>query len=274
MTTPERKAIVERFRARNPGDAWIFNEDALEESAVVIDPFRGFLRRGRSAHRPVATRAAMPEDAAKAARAFVERNADLLGLPNAVVHGLAEERSAAGGHWSIRFDATYPTKGYETLRELDNQVDLDVLVADDGTVTAFQNRSRIHPPLHIPLRPRLAPDDATLVRDVVGRQVFAMVGGAGQEDPRALPRIALGAIRLEDVQHVELTVWSAPGPAQAYVSYRLAYTVDVTRGIRSGFLDPFFKPAGYAFRYIVDADTGQVIEDARPPVMAPAEEMP
>lgn len=265
---------MERFRARNPDDSWIFNEDALEESAVVIDPFRGFLRRGRSAHRPGATGTGtvMPEDAARAARAFVERNADLLGLPTAVVHGLAEERSAAGGHWSIRFDATYPTKGYETLRELDNQVDLDVLVADDGAITAFQNRSRIHPPLHVGLKPGLAPDDATLVREVVGRQVFAMVGAPGQDDPRTLPRIALGAIRLEDVQHVELTVWSSPGPAQAYVSYRLAYTVDVTRGIRSGFMDPFFKPVGYAFRYVVDADTGQVIEDARPPVTALVEE--
>jgi hypothetical protein len=47
MTTPERRALVERLRARNPGATWTVNEDALASTLMVVDPFAGFVRRAR-----------------------------------------------------------------------------------------------------------------------------------------------------------------------------------------------------------------------------------
>jgi hypothetical protein len=299
MTTSERQALVARFHQRNPTDdpsRWEVNEDALTLSVVVVDPFKGFLRRARRPRRPTMTSTPSrgPDalgtrsrsEAAIAARSFVKRNADLLGLPPSVVIGLAEDVKPADARvgvpepgiaasprpeWTVHFDARFASKGYEGFHEIDNIADLDVSVDDDGEVSAFVNRSRVHPRLSLDVRPNLARDDPRVVAKLVGRRLFALVDDAGHSgDVREQRRLPLGEIGGEDVTHVELVVHVWPGPQLAWLTYRLAYFVEVAKPANGSAPSPIPRTY-FFFRYVVDADTGDVIEDSRAPVAAAAE---
>ena len=210
-----------------------------------------------------------PEQATAAARTFVRKNADLLGLPRHIVIGLAEHARAvhASDHanqratFVVRFDGPFASKGYEGFKELDNVADIDVFVDDDGEVSSFVNISRIHPRLMIDTRAAL-PQSDRLVARLIGRKVFALAldPDAPVVDVRTLGRIPLGDVQADDVKHMQLVIHAAPGPKLAWMTYRLAYFVEVT------------KPDVFFFRYIVDADTGEVLEDSRVPFAPAADE--
>lgn len=290
MTTPQRLALVHRLRERNPTTAetqWTVNEEALARSITVVDPFAGFLRRARRgvAERPA--RGAGPigdADAASAARAFVKKNADVLGLPRHVVPALAEHvrRVEPADHglpratWVVRFDASFPSKGYESFGEIENHADVEVLVDDDGEVSSFVNLSRVFPRLTIDTKPGLAGDDPRLVAKLVGRRVFALEGSEPQPGTRLdeLRRIPLGGVQATDVTRVQLVIHVATGPQLAWLTFRLAYFVEVAKPVPAEILgeEPGIAapPQYFFFRYVVDADTGDVLEDARAPLSAPA----
>jgi membrane protease YdiL (CAAX protease family) len=285
MKTAERHALVERLRERNPtplGHGWTVNEDALTASLTVVDPFSRFLRRARreGSLRPPHEGAPIDEGAAAtSARDFVKRNADILGLPRHVVPGLAERlrRVEASDHaspratWLVRLEAPFASKGYEGFKEVDNVADVEVLVDDDGEVSSFVNLSRIHPHLTIDTKPLLGQDDPRVLANLVGRRLFALEGATipGQLDlggVRALRRIQLGEVRPEDVTHMQLVIHVATGPQLAWLTYRLGWFVEVARAMPVAPGDP---PQFFFFRYVVDADSGDVLEDASAPVAAP-----
>jgi hypothetical protein len=260
ITTSERRALVQRFRARNAEGEWIVNEEALAESVVVVDPFRGFLRRAHRNRRVDAETPLSDDEVGSRARAFVARNADLFGLPAAVATTLGEDI----GHDEqriVHFDARFPSKGYEAFPELENEVDLDVVLDGAGNVVAFDNRSRLHPRLSIDVHhPKLAEDDPRVVSKIVGRKVFALYSGEPQTPVRELERIPLGEVTLDDVSLVQPIIHVSPGLRMAWLTYRLAYFVEIAKELPHAQV--------FYFRYVVDADTGDVIEDARAPVVS------
>ena len=71
---------------------------------------------------------------------------------------------------------------------------------------------------------------------------------------RELQRLSAGRVEDADVRAVRLTIHVSPGPRGAYVSYTLAYAIDVRR-------------EGHDFRFVVDADTGDLLDDAVVPVV-------
>lgn len=293
MKTPERRDLVERFRRRNDeGGArgsraqqaeWIVNEEALATSLTVVDPYVGFLRRARRRWVPKA-KPSMPlsdEQARAAARGFVRHNADLLGLPRHVVVGLGErvravepaDHAAPNAVYAVHFDATFATKGYEAFHEIDNSADVEVFVDDDGEVSSFINLSRVHPPLRIDTRPRLHQEDGRVVAHLVGRSVFAVIDdGEGDAsvpaDIRDMRRLPLGKVAPDDIVRLQLVIHEATGPELAWLTYRLAYFVEVGKPVppSMGGGDPLSAPPIFFFRYVVDADTGDVLEDARAPI--------
>ncbi len=289
MKTPERRALVARFRERNDegdGSAWTINEEALGMSVTVIDPFVGFLRRARRRPIPRAkpSRPLADGDARAIARAFVRRNADLLGLPRHLVIGLGErvrnvepaDHASPNAVYAVRFDAPFATKGYEAFHEIDNTADLEVFVDDDGQVSSFVNLSRVHPRLMLDTRPRLTQDDPRLVSRLVGRSVFALLDhGLAPLDPSRVPRdvrelhrIPLGTVNASDVAHVQLVIHESTGPELAWLTYRLAYFVEVAKPAPPALGEASLAPI-FFFRYVVDADTGEILEDARAPVTSP-----
>lgn len=303
MKTADRRALVDRFRERNPappgsGSEWQVNEEALTLSLTVVDPFRGFLRRAKrgDAPRAVSTTGPIGEgDAAIAARAFVKKNADLLGLPIAVAVGLAEQvrqvepgdHAAPRATWAVRLDAPFPSKGFEGFHEIDNVADILVFVDDDGEISSFVNVSRIHPRLTLDTKPGLAEDDGRVIAQLVGRTVFALIDDRGHapstsstssSSVRELRRVPLGKVTAQDVTHVQLVVHVSTGPQLAWLTYRLAYFIEVARP--AAVVDPSLDdlitgpPSFFFFRYVVDADTGDVVEDARAPVTASATAFP
>ena len=293
LTVPERRALVDRLRERNhapPGTEWTVNEEALARSVTVVDPFAGFLRRARrgAADRPSRTSAPVTEaEAPSFAREFVKQNADLLGLPRHVLPGLAEhvrgvephDHAAPRARWAVRFDASFPTKGYESFEEISCHADIEVFVDDDGEVSSFVNLSRIHPHLTIDTRhPVLPQDDPRVASKLVGRKVFALdvasSGFDGLRDPRELPRIPLGEVQPGDVTRMQLVIHVSTGPRLAWLTYRLAYFVEVAKPVPDELVaddeSASSPPQFFFFRWVVDADTGDVLEDARVPLSDPA----
>ena len=296
MTTPQRLALVERLRERNPAppaSRWTVNEEALTRSITVVDPFAGFIRRARrgAAERPPRPGGAIPDaEAASAAREFVKKNADLLGLPRHVVPGLAElvrevkphDHALPRATWAVRFDASFATKGYDGFDELDNHADVEVFVDDDGEVSSFVNLSRVHPHLTIDTKPSLAADDARLVAKLVGRRVFALdaaePGLEALRDAREARRIPLGEVQPGDVTRMQLVIHVATGPQLAWLTYRLAYLVEIAKPVPPSVIgdepSAAVPPQYFFFRWVVDADTGDVLEDARAPLSGPAASAP
>ncbi len=291
MKTPARRALVERFRERNPappGARWTVNDEALVRSLTVVDPFAGFLRRARRTPFERLPRAQIdPNEAIAAARDFVKRNADLLGLPRHVVPGLAEhvrpvepsDHPQPRALWAVRLDAPFANKGYEAFDEISNVADVEVIVDDDGEVSEVVNVSRIHPHLALDTRPELTQEDPRTVAKIVGRRLFALDaadadGALDLSSLRGVRRIELGTARPEDVEHVQLVIHVATGPELAWMTYRLAYFVQLVKAAPPG-VEPITQaplavgPTLFAFRYVVDADTGEVLEDARVPLAAP-----
>jgi hypothetical protein len=262
MKTPARAAIAARFRERN-GREWAVGP-------AEIEPFRGFVRAARRDGAGNDPRDATG-DAAEVAFTFVRQNADLLGLGPAQIVALEEHVVAPatlsssppreGSRTIVHYGGRFPMRGYESQRTLDTVVDLDLLV--EGRVTGVLNRSVVHPHIAIDLHPVLSSDDPRVAAKLVGRRVFAF---ANEE------RIPLGEIQSDDATRVELLVHVSTGPSLAWMTYRLAYAVDIARPVRSGDGPmPLFEPSAfYFFRYVVDADTGDVVEDAKVPVV-PAE---
>ncbi|MDF2692101.1 MAG: hypothetical protein K0S65_484 [Labilithrix sp.] len=298
MTTPQRDALVDRLRERNPtppSSPWEVNSEAIGRSLTVVDPFAGFLRRARrrESARPPRTEGPIPEaEAADRARAFVKRNADLFGLPRYVVPGLAEharavspsDHAAPRATWCVRFEAPFASKGYEGFKEIDNVADLEVFVDDDGEVSSFVNLSRIHPHLAIDIHPGLAQEDPRVIAKLLGRKVFALdareaLAGDTLHALQGLRRIPLGEVRAENVTHMQLVIHLSTGPQLAWLVYRLGYFVEIAKPAPPAMGDELYgagtaPPQFFFFRYVVDADTGDVIEDARAPLSPPLTEPP
>jgi hypothetical protein len=239
MKTAERRELIARFRERNPvgqGAPWLVDEDALAESLVVVDPFRRFVRRVRresaSRDRDGADPANVsPRAAAAAARAFVLKNADLFGLAHSVALALGETvkplQPITKG-FVVHFDGRFPTKGYEAFPELENEAELDISIDGAGEVSGVANLSRIHPPLELDTHPTLAADDPRIFAHVLGSRG-----------------------RIGEVSDVSRGVFRSEGPRLAWVTYRLVYVVT---------LEPSPVPAFSLSHYVVDADTGDLLE--------------
>jgi hypothetical protein len=254
-TTGARAALFERFRARN-GLGW-----TLEPPGDVtrgVDGIRGFVRR---AHRRDPEGEPVPLDVTAAeARAFefVAKNVDLLGLTSSHVHALEiRGEPLAGGGAGVLVSGRIPMKGYESFDAVASIVEVALAVGRDGEVRALVNASRIHPRLSIDTRPRLGPEDPRVVASVVGRRVFSVVRARGGEavPVEELRRIQHGVVEPSEIAPPRLTIHVSPGPASAWVTYRLAYEVRAS------------KSPLVVFGWVVDADTGEVLEDARPPIV-------
>jgi hypothetical protein len=231
MKTAERRALVARFRERNPvgqGTPWIVDEDALAESVVVVDPFRRFVRRMRRVPSGASGPSVSADDAEANARAFVLKNADLVGLSRGVALALGESIKASAHGFVVHFDGRFPTKGYEAFPELENEAELDVTVDGGGEVSAVANLSRIHPPLDLDTHPTLAADDPRIFAHVLG------VRG-----------------HVHEVRSVSRAIFRSEGPRLAWVIYRLVYVVTV---------DEAPVPTSSLSRYVVDADSGDLVE--------------
>lgn len=253
-TTAAREAVFARFRERN-GAAW----SPVGRAAADVDPLRLVVRRAKRSDAPGGAPEVPEPDARAAALAFVRANADLLGVAPDDVATLDVETKDMTGAWAVHFAGHRPMRGYEGFDTVATTYDVTILVSGDGVVRALVNDSRVHPRLAIDTVPKLAPDDARVQKDVTGRELFVLVADPrrARAGVRELERVSVGRAHQADVKRTTLHVHVSVGPMAAYVMYTLAYAVDVERG-------------GETFRFIVDADSGDLLEDAVAPVVARA----
>jgi hypothetical protein len=270
MPMAERIALVERFKARNGAD-WAITLGA-GGAPDDVDAIRGVVRRakrevpGEAAASSVdldawgTTDPAEQERAITEAIAFLTRNAELFGLSPADVPVLdvaaGRPKTRTYGSWVVILAGRIPMRGYEGFQAVTAHVDIAVYVGDDGNTRYFINLSRIHPRLVLDTHPGLGPDDKRLQRFVLGRELFVVLDDPRHPNARVreLQRVSVGRVEESDVRSVRLTIHVSPAPRGSYVSYALAYAVDVRR-------------EGHDFRFVVDADTGDLLEDAVVPVV-------
>ncbi len=249
--TDTRKAFVDRLRERD--GAWVVKPEE-------IDGIRLVLRHGVRTDAPGKAIDPSDEEASRVAVSFVTKCADFFGLAPGDVQRLDVEMfpTNEGRHAKvIRLSGTLPMPGYESFESLQSVFELVIFVDDDGVVREVKNLSRVHPRLSLDTHPLLGPSDPELLKSVVGREVFAVYDDPRRpnRNVRELRREKLGPVEPTDVVARTLTVQVARGPFDAFVSYHLAYAIDVGRG-------------GYWFRFIVDADTGDLLDDASAPVVS------
>jgi len=263
----ERRALVERFRARN--GAWTVTL-GTSTTPDDVDRIRGVVRRATrdagaadpAAHAPVTEESAIAD-----AAAFLAKNADLLGFSAKDVPSLdlvaGPAKTATYGSWVVHARGTTPMRGYEGFVTVTSKIDVLAYLGDDGSVRYFVNLSQVHPRLTIDTTPGLGPDDPHLLDKVLGRTLFLVVDDPSRSTARVrdLQRIPLGNVAAADVAPPRLTIDVSPGPRFAYVSYTLAYAVLVVKD-------------HHPFLFIVDADTGAVLKDPEVPMVPPAEDDP
>jgi hypothetical protein len=267
----ERVALVERFKARN-GAGWAITLGA-GGAPDDVDAIRGVVRRARregnadaeakenaKENADAEAKADAKENAIAEAVGFLGRNAEFFGMSPSDVPALDVEigpaKTATYGSWVVHAQGKIPMRGYEGFASVRSAIDVLVYIGDDGATRYFINLSRVHPRLVLDTTPVLGPDDARVMRFVIGREVFVVFDDPRRPNARVreLRRKSLGRIEDKDVRAVRLTIHVSPGPRGAYVSYWLAYAIDVRR-------------EGQDFRFIVDADTGDLLEDAVVPVL-------
>ncbi len=271
----ERVALVKRFTERNGAD-WTISLGG-GGAPDDVDAIRGVVRRARregdasanadadananaNADADAGAETDAKEAAIRSATAFVAKNADLLGIAPGDVPTLdvaaGRAKTPVYGAWVAVFAGRMPMRGYEGFDSVASTIDLAVYLGADGAVRYFVNFSHVNPRLLLDTHAMLGPDDKRLLRFVVGREVFVAYDDPRRPNARVreLRRAPLGRVEDADVRAVRLTIHVSRGPRDAYVSYTLAYAVDVKR-------------AGSVFRFIVDADTGDLLEDAVVPVI-------
>ena len=197
------------------------------------------------------------------AAGFLRKNADLLGFSANDVAALdlvaGPAKTKAYGAWVVHATGSTPMRGYEGFAAVTSTIDVLVYIGDDGATRHFVNLSRVHGRLSIDTSPLLGPDDKRLRANVVGHVLFVLVDDPSRPSARLreLRRVPLGTVAEGDVRAVRLTIHVSPGPRSAYVSYRLAYAVDVVKD-------------RHPFRFIVDADSGALLEDVEAPLVPEA----
>jgi hypothetical protein len=251
MKSEARLELVKRFVERN-GPDWTINREGLLGSTTIVDPFVGFLRRASRVTHPGAGAGVAEEDATAAARAFVRKNADLLGIPASKLL-ILQATARPFKPWAVKLEASYPKKGYESFEELTNEIAIELFVDESGTVNDFVNHSKLHPPLAIDTTPGLGDTDWRVYAQIVGRRVFAM-----SETGR---RIELGKIERMHLMNAKLAMQVSPGPLNAYLMYRLAWRVTVFHEVPDA-------PGVYFLFDLVDTDTGEVVRDSPVPTEA------
>ena len=259
--TAGRAELVQRFRERN--GAWSITLSTTG-APDDVDPIRGVIRRATREGAPPVASAELDEGLATAAvQAFLVKNADLLGFKSDDVAALdllaRRTQDNHWGAWVVQARGRSPMRGYEGFEAVSTLIDVLVYVGDDGAARYFVNLSQVHPRLAIDTKPLLGPDDPKVFTNVVGRPVFVVVDDPNRPNARVreLRRIQLGVVEKADVHAVRLTIDVSPGPFFAYVSYSLAYAVDIVK-------------SGHPFRFVVDADTGSLLEDAVVPIVKDA----
>jgi hypothetical protein len=256
-TTQDRAALFEKFRAKN-GQSW-----RMLDPVGDIDGIRLFIKRAVRHDRPGPEVDLDHRIAAADAIAFVTANAELLGLSATDIPILDvtsdaipyEDAPTPAGRYVVRMTAEVPMRGYEGFEELTSKIDIVVYVDADRQIRLFTNFSRIHPRLAIDTKPLLEPEDPIVVKNVVGREMYIAYDDTDNPHARVreLRRESLGHLTDANIVKRALVVWASPGPLGAYTSYVLAYVVVATL-------------AGHAFRFIVDADTGALLDDATMPI--------
>ncbi len=261
MRAADRAVLVERFRARN--GAWTITLGS-GGAPDDVDPIRGVVRRAtRDAPDEAANATVTEASAIVEAAAFLAKNADLLGFSANDVPALdlvaGPAKTTAYGAWVVHARGKTPMRGYEGFHAVASAIDVLVYVGDDGRARYFVNLSTVHPRLGLDTEPLLGPDDRRLLENVRGRPVFVVVDDPSRPNARVreLRRVPLGNVMDADVRKIRLTIHVSPGPRFAYVSYSLAYAIDVVK-------------EHHVFRFIVDADAGALLEDAVVPVVPAA----
>lgn len=285
LKAEERVAIVQRFRERN-GAAWTITLGS-GGTADDVDAIRGVVRRAKREDSGAASDAGAgqgsdagagqgsdagagkgsdagagsEEEAAIAeASAFLGKNAEFFGIAANDVPALdvvaGPAKTTTYGTWVVHFRGRIPMRGFEGFEAVASMIDVLVYVAGDGSTRYFVNLSHVHPQLVLDTSPLLGPDDKRVLRVVVGFPLFVLVDDPNRPNARAreLRRVDLGRVEDKDVRIVRLIVHVSPALRGAYVSYWLAYEILVVKG---------HQP----FRFVVDADTGELLEDPQAPIV-------
>jgi hypothetical protein len=234
----EHRQLVERFRELN-GAEWRGLFDRRPDPEInALSRFVSGASRGELPSR--LGRTLEPQDDERV-REFLRRNAEFLRITDAEVGKLKIKQfgvDAQGRHLrSYTVQGSFPRRGYEKFPSVERDVHLNIQLAEDDSVSSYQDLSRRLPPFEICTEPRLKPEAPELHRELIGRE-FTFSSRRGQ-------RHSSGPIALDDLRTPDLTLFVTETQGKQIV-ITLAYVMRVH--LRGGSWDVF-----------VDADEGQFL---------------
>lgn len=221
----DRAKLQAEFQRRNGVLARDLTLDALGRYVVLAFGFGGASASGH-----VAT-----DDEKEAnARAFLVRNADLLGVaPGDIAEMTLHPWSRSGAIQHLTFRSSAPLPGYESF-ELRRDLRLGVGVDSSGEIRSTNNGSMLLPAFNLCKEPLLRSDDPRVRGAVVGKSTFFHT--------IASKRVDVGPATEADLGEPKLTVLIRPSEHETVVF--LAYAM------------AFF---GRGFTALVDANTGEFL---------------
>ena len=251
LSASEQAARTAEFVRRN-GPQWT----ALDNPSV--DRFSGVVNGFFWQNSTPGPAIGVTEAKAKAiALELVKKNADLLGMTAGEVDQLTLTASPDEGSvaFVVSVKGSLPLRGYERFPELSRVIDLSVQVRPDGSVRLLaQLVSRVYPQLTLDTTPGLPANDARVLGRVLGTELAYYEGtGELESDVFFVPcekhvEHRLGAVEAGDVRRIDPTVHVKETWTEQ--TFTLAYKVSVSR-------------QGRAFELVVDAATGEVLEQPR-----------
>jgi hypothetical protein len=234
-----RAAVVPAFRARN-GNEW---KPSSDQVILQADLLTGAVETMWKTGTPgPADPTLTGERAAVVARAFVQKNLDLLKLvpsdletARVTIHNMPEHS------FRVEFFGGRVQPGYEAFDELHEQTMVTVAVDHDGTAVGLINWCHHLQKLTLSTKPELAAGDPRVIEKVLGRELEGSIPAF--VDPP--PPVPLGKVETGDIQSKRVVVFSEYGETARTLT--LAYEIVVQKG-------------DFSFLFAVNAANGDVLE--------------
>lgn len=243
-----RRARVEAFIARN-GEGWAPSTPGLFTAVNRLTGAIVDMRNG-APYGPDVTLTA--GEASAAARAFLQRNADLLGLTAAELGSVAlrvDPIDFGNFRWAIGVTGESRQPGYEAFDVVARRISMSISIGRDGTVRVIHDLfgSQL-PRLTLSTEPRLAADDPRTLAAVVGTELVWFIPDPSPYDAvDESQRVPLGRVEASDVAGAKTTI---------HIEHREATTV-----LRLAWQLEVKKPGDRSFFFTVDATTGRLLDE-------------
>ena len=221
LTDAEKGALIEKFRARNPGVPTGGGDRGPHvSSAGYFIWLSGMIEPADSRGAP-----ATAAEAETQALELVRKNADLLGFTAAELKGATvatkEARPGTLLAWEVSLSGSVPRTGYEAFPNVAKRIRIGVSIQKKGAMS-LSSASDVLPPFKLCTAAPLSSKSPAILRAILGYKLgyFNIAGG----------HVSAGTVEAQDLGVPEKKIFLEYANGPHGVTLNLAYAVTVHKG--------------------------------------------